>query len=141
MPAKEEEPAMERSRYLAGLIGPVMLALAATLLVNRAILPALVETVARDYALIMITGVIALVAGLAILMSHRVWRGWPLIISVLGVLAAVGGLLRLVFPAEVADLAGHVVVAGWPPLVAALLLAAIGAFLTFQAFFKRVPVP
>ena len=128
---------MDRSRYLAALIGPVMLALSATIVVNRPILSLLADTVARDYGLIMITGLLALVAGLAILLGHRVWRGWPAIITGLGWLALVSGAVRLVFPAFVADLAPRVV--GFPllPLVVAVVLAGLGAVLTFQAFFKK----
>src|SRR3569623_3373898 len=89
--------AMAPSRYLAGLIGPCMIALAGMALFNRSSLPAMLD--ASDGALVIIvSGAISFVAGVAILQAHRVWRGWPVIITLVGVMAVVGGLARLWAP-------------------------------------------
>ena len=128
---------MERSRYLAALIGPTMIALAGMVMLNLAAPPAMLD--APDSALVVIvTGAISFVAGLAILHAHRVWRGWPLIISVIGVGAVLGGLARLWAP--------HLVVAGakcalaypYALPIAALVMVGLGLFLTFQGY-RRPP--
>ena len=131
---------MERSRYLAGLIGPVMLAFGAALLINRQILPQLVEA-AQDTLFIMVAGMLTLLAGLAIVLGHRTWRGWPAIITALGWLAIIGGAARLILPGVVAQIAPLALGHDWILLFAAAVLLILGGFLSFQAFFKRVPVP
>ena len=38
-------------------------------------------------------------AGLALVLTHNVWRAdWPVIITILGWLAAIGGAVRIVMP-------------------------------------------
>jgi hypothetical protein len=129
---------MERSRYLAGLIGPTMIALAGMVLFNRSTLPAMLE--APDSALVIIvSGAITFVAGLAILHAHGVWRGWPLIITLVGVMGVVGGLARLWAPGLV--VAGAQCALAYPAAlpIAAAVMAALGLFLTWQAYRPRVP--
>jgi hypothetical protein len=131
---------MAPSRYLAGLIGPTMIALAAMLMLNRAALPAMLE--APDGALVVIvTGAISFVAGLAILHAHRVWRGWPVVVTLVGCMGVIGGLVRLFWPACVIAIAKCA--AACPPAlpIAAAVLAALGLFLTYQGYRPRPPEP
>ena len=129
---------MERSRYLAGLIGPTMIALAGMALFNRSNLPAMLD--APDSALVVIvTGAISFVAGIAILHAHRVWRGWPLIITLVGVMAVVGGLARLWAPGLAVS--GAKCALAYPAAlpIAAVVMVALGLFLTWQGYRPRPP--
>ena len=129
---------MERSRYLAGLMGPTLVALAVMILLNRSALPAMLD--APDSALVVIvTGAISFVAGLAILRAHFVWRGWPILVTLIGCLAVIGGLVRLFWPGCVIALAKCVVEC--PPAlpIAAAVMAALGLFLTWQGYRPRPP--
>jgi hypothetical protein len=131
---------MERSRYLAGLMGPTLVALAVMVLLNRARLPAMLE--APDSALVVIvTGAISFVAGLAILRAHFVWRGWPILVTLIGGLAVIGGVVRLWWPACAIALAKCAIAC--PPAlpIAAAVLAALGLFLTYQGYRPRVSEP
>ena len=129
---------MERSRYLAALIGPTMIALAGMVMLNLAALPAMLD--APDSALVVIvTGAISFVAGLAILHAHRVWRGWPLIITLVGVMAVVGGLVRLWWPGCVIALAKCAIAYPFALPIAALVMTALGLFLTWQGYRPRPP--
>ncbi len=132
---------MERSRYIAGLIGPVMLIVAASLLANPGLIDGLVEDVAESPALILTSGVLAMLAGLAILRGHNVWRGWPVIISLFGVLSLVGGAARILFPQWIADMATAMVAnTGWLPVTGAFL-GVLGAFLTWQSLRRDADAP
>jgi hypothetical protein len=57
------------------------------------------ERALHDHMLIYLSGVIALTIGLAIVILHNDWKWhWPLIITVFGWLAVIGGIVRMVAP-------------------------------------------
>ena len=57
---------MANSKTIAGLIGPSLIALAAALLINLGSMSALVEAVSHDPAVVLVSGVVSFVAGLAV---------------------------------------------------------------------------
>src|SRR5262249_6570264 len=92
---------METSKTLAGLIGPTLVAFAASMLLNLSSLPAVIGQASGDAALITTTGAILFVAGLAIVRVHNRWSGdWPVVVTVLGWLFVLGGLVRTLFPIQ-----------------------------------------
>src|ERR1700736_1082236 len=92
---------MTTSKTIAGLIGPTLVAIAASMLLNIGSFPALAEQVSRDPALIFVSGILLFVAGLAIVRVHDRWtNGWPVLVTVLGWLAVFSGLARMLFPTE-----------------------------------------
>ena len=125
---------MDRSRFLAGLIGPTAIAVAVGVLINRQILTELAPQLSGDYALILIVGIMTLVAGLAIVLSHNVWRGWPAAVTAFGWLAIAGGLVRILFPRQIAEMAPAFVAQSWSVPVVAALVALFGLFLSWKAF-------
>lgn len=123
------------SKTIAGLMGPTLVAGAAAVLLNLSAWPALAERAFRDPALIFESGFPLFVAGLAIVRAHNRWSGgWPLIVTVLGWLALLGGLSRILFPTRLASIAvpivHHTAVLA---AVAAVILVA-GAFLSFKGY-------
>ena len=64
---------MANSKTIAGLIGPSLIALAAALLINLGSMSALVEAVSHDPALVLVSGVLSFVAGLAVVRVHNHW--------------------------------------------------------------------
>jgi hypothetical protein len=96
---------MERSHFLAKLIGPVCIAAGLGMLFNGAIYRAMFERALHDYMLIYLSGVIALTIGLAIVILHNEWKWrWPLLITVFGWLALIGGVVRIIAPQAVETL-------------------------------------
>lgn len=97
---------MERSHFLAKLIGPVFIAGGLGMLFNTTVYRAMFERALHDHMLIYLSGVLALVAGLAVVIMHNDWKWhWPLIITVLGWLALIGGIVRMIAP-QVIELFG-----------------------------------
>jgi hypothetical protein len=126
---------MANSKAIAGLIGPTLIALAASLLVNLDAMMALVEPVSRDPALVLISGVISFVAGLAVVRLHNHWvRDWTLLVTIFGWLLLVGGLVRMLFPIWLAALAAKVVTDTGFIAGEAIVLLLIGAFLSYKAY-------
>ena len=90
---------MSTSIFLAKLIGPVCLALGLALLINGAAFRALAGEFLDSPALMFLSGIITLPAGLAIVLTHNVWAGdWRILITILGWLAVIGGLVRILAP-------------------------------------------
>jgi uncharacterized membrane protein len=90
---------MGNSVFLARLIGPLMLAVGIGVFVNDAIYRMLADEFLRSRALIYLSGLLTMTAGLAIILTHNVWRAdWPVIITILGWLAAIAGAVRIIAP-------------------------------------------
>jgi hypothetical protein len=123
------------SKAIAGLIGPTLVAIATALLLNLGSFPAMAEQVARDPALIFLSGILLFVAGLAILRVHNIWSGgWPVLVTVLGWLALLGGLARMFLPMRLASIAGQIGQSGGVIAAGAVVLLLVGGFLSFKAF-------
>jgi hypothetical protein len=125
---------MESSRSLAGLIGPTLLAAGLALLINRPLFSDMLLVAGHDPLLVMLAGFITFVIGIAILRVHNVWRGWPVLVTLVGWVALVTGLLRILFPIQIAGIAAKftslpLVV----PLIAVLCLVA-GGILAYKAY-------
>ena len=125
---------MERSRYIAGLAGPLLGLLGLSLLLNRELAPALAEQLSRDLGLIVVSGGLLLVAGLAIIRSHNVWAGWPVLVTLLGWLAVIGGVMRILIPARLAALAPALVQNGGIVTGVAVLVLVLGICLTAMSY-------
>ena len=124
---------MDRSKFIAGIAGPVFLTLGVSMFINHDLFPDIARQIQNSFPLIIVAGVIALAAGLAIIQTHNVWSGWPALVTLLGWLLVVGGVLRIVFPRQMADIAGSIGATS-PFLVGgAALVSALGVFLTFKS--------
>jgi hypothetical protein len=80
-------------------MGPLMLAVGIGIFVNGAIYRLLADEFLRSRALIYLSGLLTMTAGLAIVLTHNVWRAdWPVLITIIGWLAVIGGAFRIVMP-------------------------------------------
>ena len=90
---------MQPAVFIARLIGPAFVAVGLGVLANGPFYTALILEAVHSPTLIYFSGLMALVPGLAILNVHRSWSGWPVIITIIGWLMVIGGVIRLVLPA------------------------------------------
>ena len=127
---------MSTSKHIAGLMGPVLAAVGVTLLLNQDIAAVLALELAHERAVIVLSGVILLTVGIAVVRAHNVWAGgWPVIVTMLGWLAIIGGLARMWFSDRAVAVANAIAGSGSSmPIVAGLALLALGAFLSFKAY-------
>lgn len=125
---------MDRSRFLAALIGPTLAIVALSLLVNREVTAQLAGAVAASPVFVLLAGVATLPIGLAIVLSHNVWKGWPAVITVFGWLAVVGGAARILLPQQIAAIAPNILAQGALMIGAMALLLILGLFLSWKAF-------
>jgi hypothetical protein len=93
---------MDTSLFLAKLIGPLLLAISAAVLVNQDNMRDMAADFLEHRGLIFLAGILTLIGGLAITLTHNVWvAGWPVIITILGWLSVIGGAFRIIFPDSV----------------------------------------
>ena len=55
-------------------------------------------SIGNNPAMMMIFGVFILLMGLAMIVSHNIWHGWPILITVIGYLITIKGVAFLFFP-------------------------------------------
>jgi len=126
---------MATSKTIAALLGPTLIASAASIFLNLDAWPGMVDQAFHNPGLVFVSGYPLFVAGLAIVYFHNRWKGgWPVVVTVLGWLAVVSGLLRILFPTRLAEIATRAVQTAGVMPIAALLILVIGAFLSFKAF-------
>ncbi len=126
------------SRTIGGLLGPTFLAMGVSVLLNLGSLPAMVEQVAHDPALIYVSGILLFVAGLAIVRVHNIWSGgWPVLVTALGWLALLGGLVRMFFPNRLAGIAAQFADSRGLLAGSAVVLLLLGAFLSYRAYCRE----
>ncbi len=124
--------------FIARLIGPIYVAIGLGIVLNGPFYTALVAEAVRSPTLIYFSGLIALAPGLAILNVHRTWTSdWRVIITIIGWLMTIGGVIRLVLPATTAVLASDVYAKPLVLLAIAIIVLVVGAYLSFEGYRRR----
>ena len=127
---------MANSIFLAKLMGPVMLAVGIGVLVNGTAFRSLAEEFLRSRALIFLSGLISMSAGLAIVLTHGVWvASWPVLITILGWLMTIGGAARIVCPQSTEKLGRAMLENKITLHVAGGVWLVLGAIFTFSGYF------
>src|SRR3954471_8711253 len=118
---------MTTSFFLARLIGPFALALGLALLVQGPGFRTFAGEFMASPALVFLSGIITLPAGLAIVLTHNVWTpDWRVVITIVGWLAVVTGAIRLMFPQQAAAKARLAIAHPALPKIGAAIWLAIG---------------
>jgi vacuolar-type H+-ATPase subunit I/STV1 len=126
---------MQRSIFLTKLIGPLLFVIGASLIFNGEAYRAMAEQFLRNYALIYFSGIVVLLAGLAIINLHNIWStDWRGAITIIGWLLVIGGVVRIAAPQHAAVIgAAELTYPGLLNTVGAVLLV-LGAWLSFHGY-------
>ena len=93
---------MELSVFIAKLFGVVCVAVGLGMLFNSNYYKKMMHAVMQETGLIYFGGIAALVIGVLIVLNHNIWEpSWVVVITILGWLAVVKGVLLLVFPKSI----------------------------------------
>jgi hypothetical protein len=129
---------MQTSRFLARLVGPFLVAIGLGLLVNADIYQQMAGQFLQSLALIYVSGLLALVAGLAIVNTHNVWVwDWRAIITILGWLGIIGGTLRIVFPQFVEQVGTAMLAQRGYVISAWIVLLVLGLWLMYVGYMEK----
>jgi hypothetical protein len=134
VPAKGQD-IVNTSIFLAKLIGPVALVVGAALFLNKDGFRAMAEEFLRSRPLIYLSGLLSMTGGLAIVLTHNVWvANWPVIVTALGWLAAIGGALRILIPDKVEGWGRSMIRHPMGMMIAGAIWLAFGAVLCFFGY-------
>jgi len=124
------------SVFLAKLLGPYCIIVAIGVLVNRKVYQRAMEDFFKNAALLYIGGILALLFGLLIVLTHNIWTAnWAVLITIFGWSGINKGVWIIIFPNTLVRLIE--IYQKKPALLAVnlLLVLAIGAVLTFFGYF------
>src|SRR5215472_8608736 len=94
------------SKMIAGLVGPTFMALGGMVLLNQNEVWVFVHDATAGPLIVMLSGILVLVAGLAILRVHNLWvKGWPVVVTLVGWAGVVSGVARMLFPMQLLGIA------------------------------------
>lgn len=90
---------MSTSLFIARLIGPVMVIAGLAVLLNRQGFRAMVDDFLANRGLMFLGGLLVMLGGLAIVLSHNVWTAdWRVIVTLFGWLLTIAGAIRIIEP-------------------------------------------
>ena len=120
---------------IARLVGPIFIAIAAGILLNaRFYVGAIVEAV-HSPTLVYMSGIASLLAGLAILNAYAAWTAdWRLVVTVVGWILVIAGIVRIVIPRLVTTLATTIYSGPTALSITAVIVLIVGGFLTFKGY-------
>ena len=126
---------MDNSILLAKFIGPYIMVIGLGLLFNSKAYQKVMEDFFKNAAFVYVTGLVTLVAGLAIVIFHNLWiLDWRIIITLLGWNILIKGAWLIISPNTSAKLAAlfgknnKLVIFPW------IIMSAIGIFLTIKGY-------
>jgi hypothetical protein len=93
---------MQTPVFIARIIGPVYIILAAGIMLNPKFYQMVMEDFSKNAALVFWSGLLALIIGFLIVLSHNVWAAnWTVLITIFGWGGIIKGIWLTVFPNSV----------------------------------------
>ena len=107
------------------------------LALNRTTFRTLANELLASTALVFLAGVITLTAGVAIVLTHNVWlASWRVLITLLGWLFVVSGLIRMLAPQRAAAWGRNKIDHPLTMQIGGAIWLVVGAVLTFYGYFR-----
>ena len=125
---------MHLSSFLGAFLGLYLLVMGLVMLTRREMLGDIVKDFTKNRALIFFSGLLTLVGGLLIVLSHNVWEmSWRFLVTLIGYLMIFQGLVRLFLTDWVAESAKKFYKEDKVMYIGAILTL-LGLFLAFKGF-------
>ena len=119
---------MQTSVFITRLIGPVMIVAGLSVLLNRRNFAAMAEDFLAHRGLMFLGGLMVMLAGLAIVLTHNVWTAdWRVIVTLFGWLLTFAGAIRIIEPPFLYAGARNFLRHRTMPAIAGIIWLALGA--------------
>jgi hypothetical protein len=136
MPAKGQD-AMQTSIFLARLLGPVLFVFGLAFAINRTTYTAMAVEFIASRSLVYFAGACALIGGFAVVLTHNVWTAdWRILITLIGWIATIAGVVRLVFPDMVKRVGRDMFVTDRPVFISGIVWIVLGAVLSYAGYLR-----
>jgi hypothetical protein len=120
---------------VARLVGPLFVAVGLGILLNSKFYAGAVIEAVHSPTLVYLSGIATLLAGLAILNAYRTWTAdWRVIVTILGWLFVIGGVVRIVLPGLVERTVIAIYVGTTALTIIAAIVLVVGGFLSFKGY-------
>jgi hypothetical protein len=126
----------QRTVFLARLFGLGMTIVSVWMLIDEPDLSTTIKLFVHDRPATLIFSLVCIASGLAIVLSHQIWSGGvaPILITLLGWILLIRGVVLLVLPPNLLESFVDVVVGRHWLYVAGVVALVIGLILTYAGF-------
>jgi hypothetical protein len=122
--------------FLASVLGWYLVIMALFLILRRNLVIAAVNDIMAQSGLLFVVAFITLIIGLMIVVTHNVWvMSWPVIITIIGWLALISGIIRLFCPEFIHRMWGKMAANPGGLTISGIIMLLIGLFLLFKIYF------
>ncbi len=121
--------------WISKFLGPVILVFSIPMVVTPYSLQETTRRFLADTPLVLVSGGLALTAGLSIVNTHNVWvLDWTLIVTLFGWALVLGGATRIIAPSVVKQVGNAMMGRPMMMRIVGTFWALLGAFLTFKGY-------
>jgi hypothetical protein len=129
------EAAMPTSLFIAKLMGPILCAIGLSVLINEKSFRAMAKELLGSDALIYLFGILDLLLGLVLVLVHNMWVwDWRVIITLIGWVSIVRGLVRILFVPIVRKNGPRIIKKQGLLMGAAIVMLILGATLSYYGY-------
>lgn len=126
---------MSTTYFIATVLGWYLVIMSLLLIFKRHIVTSAMRDVMAQPGLLLVMAFITLIIGLLLVVSHNIWvMGWPVIVTIIGWLAVISGIIRLFCPEFIHRTWNKMVDKPHAFTVAGVIILIIGLFLLFEVY-------
>ncbi len=120
---------------IARLVGPLFVAIGVGILLNAPFYAGAIVEAVHSPTLVYLSGIASLLAGLAMLNAYWAWTAdWRVVITILGWVMAIAGVVRIVLPQLVTTLATAIYSGSTALAIAGVIVLVLGGYLTVKGY-------
>lgn len=124
---------MDISIFLAKVLGLYLIIMAIAVFVNIRKLSSTINDDSLPF--LFLSGAISLIVGLLIIVSHNIWEAdWKVLITLIGWLAVIKAITRLVFPKHALKMIKRFLKNTRSCQISAVVMLILGAYLSYVGF-------
>ena len=121
--------------WISKFLGPLILVISIPMVATPSSLQETTRRFLADTPLVLISGFLAMTAGLSIVNTHNVWvLDWTLIVTLFGWALVLGGATRIIAPSVVEQVGNATMGRPMMMRIVGTFWALLGAFLTFKGY-------
>ncbi len=122
--------------FLAIVLGWYLVIMGIFLISRRGVILSAMNNIMAQPGLLLIVGFITLLIGLLMVASHNVWvMGWPVIITIIGWVAVISGIIRLFCPETVHHMWNRMLTKPETFTASGIVMLLLGFYLLFNVYF------